>query len=81
MIRLLREIAGYLLGLLLFLGLIPFLMWLASGKPDINALFHSWLSLAGLIAIASGLALSVWAILHMRRIRRVPLALAMKVQE
>lgn len=67
MTRLLREIAGYLLGLLLFLGLIPFLMWLASGKPDINALLNSWPSLAGIIAIASGLVLSIWAILHMRR--------------
>ena len=66
MIRILREFAGYLLGLFIFIGLIPFLMWLASGRPDICSLFCSWPSLIGLAAIAAGLALSIWAIIHMR---------------
>lgn len=30
----LKELLGYLLGLVLFVGLIPVLMWLASGRPD-----------------------------------------------
>ena len=29
----LRDIIGYLLGLVLFVGLMPTLMWLASGRP------------------------------------------------
>ena len=31
--KLLREIVGYVLGGVLFVGLIPTLMWLASGMP------------------------------------------------
>ena len=31
--RQLRDILGYLLGLVLFVGLMPALMWLASGRP------------------------------------------------
>jgi hypothetical protein len=31
--KLLRDIIGYLLGLVLFVGLMPTLMWLASGRP------------------------------------------------
>ena len=31
--KLLREILGYLLGGVLFVALMPTLMWLASGRP------------------------------------------------
>ncbi len=31
----LREILGYLLGGVLFVGLMPTVMWLASGRPEI----------------------------------------------
>ena len=34
----LREIAGYALGGLMFVLLIPTLMWLASGRPDLCAI-------------------------------------------
>ena len=30
----LRDLLGYLLGLVLFVGLMPTLMWLASGRPE-----------------------------------------------
>ena len=30
----LRDIFGYILGLVLFVGLMPTLMWLASGRPE-----------------------------------------------
>ena len=40
--KLLRDLFGYLLGLLLFVGLMPALMWLASGMPKF------WTDLAGL---------------------------------
>ena len=33
--KLLREIVGYVLGGVLFVGLILTLMWLASGMPDL----------------------------------------------
>ena len=36
-----RNLLGYLLGLLLFVGLMPTLMWLASGMPAF------WTSLGG----------------------------------
>ncbi len=29
-----REVIGYFLGGLLFVGLMPMMMWLASGMPD-----------------------------------------------
>lgn len=34
--KLLREIVGYVLGGVLFVGLIPTLMWLASGMPSVR---------------------------------------------
>ena len=33
----LRDILGYLLGLVLFVGLMPTLMWLASGIDTVNS--------------------------------------------
>ena len=68
MIRIIREIAGYVLGLIVFVGLIPFLMWLASGRPDIMATAPVWLLIIGLAMAVVGLALSLWAIIHMRHV-------------
>ena len=68
MIRIIREIAGYVLGLIVFVGLIPFLMWLASGRPDIMATTPIWLLIIGLAMAVVGLALSLWAIIHMRHV-------------
>ena len=64
----LREIAGYLLGGLMFVLLIPTLMWLASGRPNlgfevvpvVRVVFSILLSLLSL-------SLSVWSIVYMRR--------------
>ena len=64
--RKLREIAGYLLGGLMFVFLIPALMWFASGRPDLFAVPTLRLVAAIVIALL-GLALSVWSIVHMRR--------------
>lgn len=60
-----REIAGYLLGFILFILLLPLLMWWASGKPEIT---NNLLLLACLIPMAAGLALSIWSIVYMRRV-------------
>lgn len=61
----LKELLGYLLGLVLFVGLIPALMWLASGRPD------SWSEVVGKDFIAwglmlCGLLLSIWTIIYMK---------------
>lgn len=68
MLRLIREIAGYALGLVVFVGLIPWLMWLASGRPDIMAATPAWRLVIGVVLMVAGLALSIWSIIHMRRV-------------
>lgn len=64
--KLLREIFGYLLGSVVFVGAIPALMWLASGMPPVAHIGAARATITGLFII-SGLALSIWAIIHMRR--------------
>lgn len=64
--KLLREIFGYLLGGVVFVGAIPALMWLASGMPPVAHIGVTRATITGLFII-SGLALSIWAIIHMRR--------------
>ena len=61
----LREIFGYILGLVLFVNLMPALMWLASDKPD----FWSELTAKDYVAwvvILCGLLLSIWTIVYMK---------------
>jgi len=62
----LRAIAGYVLGGLLFVLLLPTVMWLASGMPDlavhIGALRASFTG----ILMLGGLSLSVWTIVYMK---------------
>lgn len=61
-----RNIAGYVLGGLLFVLLLPTLMWLASGMPElavhIGALRASFTG----ILMLGGLSLSVWTIVYMK---------------
>lgn len=61
----LRDILGYILGLVLFVGLMPALMWLASGRPEL------WSENAGKAIIVCalmfcGLLLSIWTIVYMK---------------
>ena len=61
----LRDILGYILGLVLFVGLMPTLMWLASGRPEF------WFEDGGKAIIAwgvmlCGLLLSIWTIVYMK---------------
>ena len=61
----LRDILGYVLGLVLFVGLMPALMWLASGRPEL------WSENAGKAIIVCalmfcGLLLSIWTIVYMK---------------
>ena len=64
--KLLREIIGYVLGGVLFVGLIPTLMWLASGMPDLLPIDAARGVIAAVVMLA-GLALSVWTIIYMKR--------------
>ena len=64
--RKLIDLIGYLLGFVLFVGLMPTLMWLASGRPAF------WLEVATKEVVAwglmlCGLLLSIWTIVYMKR--------------
>lgn len=61
----LREIAGYVLGGLMFVLLIPTVMWLASGRPDFGDIPVWRIVIAAVLAVL-GIALSVWSIVYMR---------------
>ena len=61
-----REILGYVLGGVLFVGLMPTVMWLASGMPPIVHIGALRASITGLLMVG-GLALSVWTIVYMKR--------------
>ena len=63
--RKLREILGYALGGLMFVLLIPTLMWLASRMPNLLAAPVARIVLAIVLALL-GLSLSVWSIVYMR---------------
>ena len=59
-----RDILGYLIGLVIFLILIPLLMWMISG--DIGP---GNVQIAFLIVMAvAGIGLSLWSVIYMRRV-------------
>ena len=62
-----KDIFGYLLGFLLFIAGIPALMWWVSGRPFPWAPVHPWMIIASVLMI-TGLVLSIWAIVHMKRV-------------
>ena len=64
--RLLREILGYVLGGVVFVGVIPCVMWLVSGRPCVFPVEIWKMALGGLLAIV-GLSWSIWAIVYMRK--------------
>ena len=57
-----REFAGYLIGFILFVVLVPSIMWAVSGETHTTILRTA---LSVILAIA-GLGLSIWSIVHMR---------------
>ena len=61
----LKEIFGYLLGGILFVCLIPSIMWLVSGRPELFPAETLRLVIGAILAI-DGLARSVWSIVYMR---------------
>ena len=62
----LREFIGYLLGGLLFVALMPTLMWLASGRPALWPVGTAKVIVA-IILILGGLSLSIWTIIYMKQ--------------
>ena len=62
----LREILGYLLGGVLFVGLMPTVMWVVSEMPAIVHIGALRASVTGVLMLG-GLALSVWTIVYMKR--------------
>ena len=64
--RKLKEIAGYALGGLMFVLLIPTLMWWSSGMPNLLATPTARMMIALVLAVL-GLSLSMWSIIYMRR--------------
>ena len=61
----LRDILGYVLGGLLFVLLIPAVMWFASGRPAIE--FVSVRASVAVLMMLGGLAMSIWTIVYMRQ--------------
>ena len=66
MIKKLRDIVGYVLGGLLFVLLIPAVMWFASGRPAVAYVSVLRASVAALMMLG-GLAMSIWTIVYMRQ--------------
>ena len=64
--KLFREILGYVLGGILFVGLMPAIMWLATGMPALEHIGALRASVTGVLMIG-GLSLSVWTIVYMKR--------------
>lgn len=63
--KLFKEILGYALGAILFVGLMPFLMWLSCGSPDLWPASPVRVAVA-IVLMLTGLSLSVWSIVYMR---------------
>ena len=62
----LKELLGYALGGLMFVLLIPTLMWWASGMPVLLAAPVARIVIA-FVLVVLGLSLCVWSIVYMRR--------------
>ena len=61
-----REIAGYILGGVMFVVLLPTIMWLASGMPDMMVHIGVCRALGTGVLLIGGLSLSVWTIVYMK---------------
>ena len=62
-----KETFGYALGFVLFVVLLPAVMWLCSGLPALATVNVVKIVVAACLAV-TGLALSIWAIVYMRRV-------------
>ena len=62
-----RQFLGYILGFAIFIAGIPLCMWWVSGMPSLCEIPVLRLILGVIVALA-GLAVSVWSIVHMKRV-------------
>ncbi|AMD17985.1 hypothetical protein TL18_08065 [Methanobrevibacter sp. YE315] len=62
-----RDIIGYVLGLIIFIIGIPFVMYLASGSPSLAQITSIQWILFILLAIF-GIGLSIWSIVYMKNV-------------
>ena len=62
----LREIAGYVLGGIMFVVLLPTIMWLASDMPNMAVHIGACRAVGTGMLIIGGLLLSVWTIVYMK---------------
>lgn len=62
-----KNVFGYLLGFLVFVAGIPAIMWWVSGRPFPWTPALPWAIPAAILMLV-GLALSIWSIVHMRRV-------------
>ncbi|MBP5476414.1 MAG: isoprenylcysteine carboxylmethyltransferase family protein [Paludibacteraceae bacterium] len=63
-----RETAGYALGFILFVVLLPVIMWLCSGRPALAGESRLAPVVIAAVLMLAGLLLSIWAIVYMRRV-------------
>ena len=61
-----KEIAGYVLGGVMFVVLLPTIMWLASGMPNMAVHIGMWRAVCTGLLIIGGLSLSIWTIVYMK---------------
>ena len=61
-----RDIAGYVLGGVMFVALLPTVMWLVSGMPDMAVHIGLWRALGTGVLIIGGLSFSIWTIVYMK---------------
>ena len=61
-----REIAGYVLGGVMFVVMLPTIMWLASGMPNMAVHIGAWRTVITGILVIGGMSLSVWTIVYMK---------------
>ncbi len=62
-----KQILGYFLGFAIFIVGIPALMWWVAGAPSFSDIPAVRLWLAAFLAL-TGLALSIWSIVYMKRV-------------
>ena len=61
-----KEIAGYVLGGVMFVAMLPLIMWVASGMPNMAVHIGAWRAVGTGVLILGGLSLSVWTIVYMK---------------
>ena len=62
-----KQLLGYFLGFAIFIAGIPALMWWVSGMPTLVGI-PTWRFIPACLIALTGLSLSVWSIVYMKRI-------------